>query len=277
MKKLPISIVLVVHNEEKNIKTCLDSVRGIADEIIVIHDGRCTDRTIQIASLYTKKIYIRKFNSTAQLHRVFSYTIAKNEWILQLDADEYLSDDLRKELPNLVLSNYSIINVRWVTANSNNQSYYLYKGILFRKSECYYIGAISEYVKPFDPKKVLNINKVLFHYPGDDNWIIKINSKKSKNRLKIHTKLLLTDFNKIVKWNYPYKDWDYPTNVRRKYPLIFGCLLSIPIHLISAIRQFNKPGFKYYLIHSYRVGLYLTILYWNYFIKKNHELIFKRE
>ena len=55
-KKPKISANVVVYNEERNIKRCLDSVRDAVDEIILVNSGPCTDRTLEIAKRYTKNI-----------------------------------------------------------------------------------------------------------------------------------------------------------------------------------------------------------------------------
>jgi Glycosyltransferases involved in cell wall biogenesis len=54
-----ISACIVVYNEEKVIKRCLDSIKNVVDEIILVHDGPCKDRTLEIAKRYTNKIFIR--------------------------------------------------------------------------------------------------------------------------------------------------------------------------------------------------------------------------
>lgn len=101
MTQTKISACLVVHNEEKVIKRCLDSIKDVVDEIIVVHDGPCSDKTLDICKKYTNKIFIRKYIGEAEPHRPFSFSKATGEWILWIDADEYLSEELRKELKNL--------------------------------------------------------------------------------------------------------------------------------------------------------------------------------
>ena len=50
MKKIKISVVLATYNEERNIARCLDSVKGLADEIVIV-DGKSTDKTVEIAKI----------------------------------------------------------------------------------------------------------------------------------------------------------------------------------------------------------------------------------
>jgi len=93
---IPVSVVVIAKNEEKRIKPCLDSVRGWADEIVVLDDDS-TDNTRAIAAGYTDKIFIRHMELEG-IHRNFGADKSKNDWILLLDCDERMTDDLKKEI-----------------------------------------------------------------------------------------------------------------------------------------------------------------------------------
>lgn len=95
-----ISVVIITKNEERRIRDCLDSVKGWADEIIVV-DDESTDKTREIAALYTDKIFIRKMHNEGE-HRNWAYEKAENGWILSLDADERLTLPLKKEIDNIL-------------------------------------------------------------------------------------------------------------------------------------------------------------------------------
>ena len=89
-KQGTISACLVVYNEETVIERCLRSLVGLVDEIIIIHDGECTDKTLEIARKYTDKIFIEPHVGIAEPHRSKSFCQASSEWILPIDADEYI-------------------------------------------------------------------------------------------------------------------------------------------------------------------------------------------
>ncbi len=93
---LNLSVVILTKNEERNIKDCLESVAGWASEIILV-DDESTDRTVDIASQYTQKIINRKMENEGR-QRNFAYAQAKNLWVLSLDADERVSDELQDEI-----------------------------------------------------------------------------------------------------------------------------------------------------------------------------------
>ena len=83
---IALSVVIITKNEEKNIKDCVESVKGWADEIVIVDDDS-NDRTREIALEYTDKILLRKMDIEGR-HRNWAYQQAKNDWVLSLDADE---------------------------------------------------------------------------------------------------------------------------------------------------------------------------------------------
>lgn len=86
-----LSVVLAVYNEEKNLARCLDSVKDIADEIVIV-DGQSTDKTVEIAKKYKARI-ISTANDPLHFHtqKKMAIDAAKGDWVLQLDADECLT------------------------------------------------------------------------------------------------------------------------------------------------------------------------------------------
>ena len=93
---MKISAVVITFNEEDKIEAALQSVAGIASEIVVV-DSLSTDRTVKLARKYTDRVFERKWTSYAD-QKNFANSQAFHPWILSLDADERLSPELRKEL-----------------------------------------------------------------------------------------------------------------------------------------------------------------------------------
>ncbi|RPJ36709.1 MAG: glycosyltransferase family 2 protein, partial [Deltaproteobacteria bacterium] len=96
-----ISIVLVTFNEEKNIEECLDSAKW-ADEIILV-DSFSSDRTVEIARKYGARIFERSWPGFGK-QKNFALQQASMDWILLLDADERIPEELRREIENLLVS-----------------------------------------------------------------------------------------------------------------------------------------------------------------------------
>ena len=93
-----ISVIIITKNEEENIKDCLDSLRWV-NEIILV-DSESNDRTVEIAKDYTDKIYIKKWEGFS-VQKGYALDLTTNEWVLNIDADERVSDSLREEIVNL--------------------------------------------------------------------------------------------------------------------------------------------------------------------------------
>jgi len=97
---MKISAVIITLNEEKNIARCLNSLKEIADEIIIVDSGS-TDRTRDIAEKFNKVNFITKEWEGYSKTKNFGNQSAKYDWILSIDADEEISDELKKNIINL--------------------------------------------------------------------------------------------------------------------------------------------------------------------------------
>lgn len=98
-----ISVVILAKNEETRIEDCIESVRFWAGEIIVV-DDESTDNTVRIAESLGAKVLTKKMEIEGR-HRNWAYAKANNQWVLSLDADERLTEGLKKEIESTVASN----------------------------------------------------------------------------------------------------------------------------------------------------------------------------
>ncbi|MFH1678533.1 MAG: glycosyltransferase family 2 protein [Candidatus Omnitrophota bacterium] len=94
--KIPLTCVVITKNEEARIEDCLKSVYGWVDEIIVV-DDESIDGTVKLAQKYAGKVFIRHMDIEGR-HRNWAYAQAKNNWVLSLDADERVSEELKEEI-----------------------------------------------------------------------------------------------------------------------------------------------------------------------------------
>jgi len=97
MKEPNISVAIATFNEEKNLARCLKSISGWVKEIIVV-DGSSTDKTRQIARNYGAKVIKTTNKPIFHINKQMAIDKCTGEWILQLDADEVVSLELKKEL-----------------------------------------------------------------------------------------------------------------------------------------------------------------------------------
>lgn len=91
-----ISATIITHNEAGNIERCLSSLIGVADEIIVV-DSLSTDATADICRRYGCKVTERVFTGYGS-QRQYAAGLASGHYVLSIDADEVLSDELRTKL-----------------------------------------------------------------------------------------------------------------------------------------------------------------------------------
>lgn len=96
-----VSVIVITRNEERNIERCLKSVAW-ADEIIVV-DSFSTDRTIELAEKYTPEVIHHEYDGDIP-QRERGFAIATGEWLLYIDADEQVSDELKEEIRRVIAS-----------------------------------------------------------------------------------------------------------------------------------------------------------------------------
>jgi Glycosyltransferases involved in cell wall biogenesis len=100
-KKYSISAVILTKNSEKKIEKCLASLKGWADEILLV-DGGSTDKTAEIAAQYGAKVYLHPFSGSFAGERNFGNDKASSEWVLQLDSDEIVTDSLKSKCDEIL-------------------------------------------------------------------------------------------------------------------------------------------------------------------------------
>lgn len=107
-----ISAVISARNEEAKIAQCLRSLDGLVADIIVV-DNESTDKTVRIAEQFGAKIYRRKNNVMLNINKNYGFTKVRTPWIINLDADEEVSPELKQEILQLELNDTSIVGY-WI-------------------------------------------------------------------------------------------------------------------------------------------------------------------
>lgn len=92
-----ISVAIATFNEEENIADCLDSIRQLADEVVVV-DGDSSDRTAEISQRMRARVIVTKNRQMFHINKNMAIDACRGDWILVLDADERVTSKLSKEM-----------------------------------------------------------------------------------------------------------------------------------------------------------------------------------
>lgn len=149
---ITISVCMIVKNEERILGRCLDSLKGLADEIIIVDTGS-TDATKRIAAGYTDRIYDFAWTGDFSEARNFAFSKAKMEYIYSADADEELDEENRAaflRMKEVLLPEIEIVQMYYVNQLANGTIYNYDKELrpkLFKRNRTFrWQGAIHEQV-----------------------------------------------------------------------------------------------------------------------------------
>lgn len=164
-----LSVVIITYNEEKNLERCLQSVKYIADEIVVV-DSFSTDRTEEIALHYGARFIRERFRGYGA-QKNFANAQASHDWILSLDADEALSPELTSSIKAVKsrpqhtayelsrLTNYCgswIRHCGWYPDRKTR--------LFDRRKGAWKSEDIHEYWSPVTPEETGKLHGDLYHY-----------------------------------------------------------------------------------------------------------------
>lgn len=141
-----ITALFVVYNEEDQIRGSFESVAGLVDHITVLHDGPCSDKTLEIAREFTNDVNCTTENrGSAEFLRPRALKEIDSDWVLVIDGDERLSPELRQVLRSLVEDpGADSYGFSWPYVDEAHQPVaelsLAGKRFLFRRSKMYTIG-----------------------------------------------------------------------------------------------------------------------------------------
>lgn len=122
-----LTVVILTYNEEKHLLRAIDSVRPFASRVIIV-DSYSTDRTKQIAIDANVDVFFNKFiNQSQQFNWALDSCQISSKWIMRLDADEVISDELSKE----ILAKVPDLDTSVVGINLKRRHVFLKKWIRF--------------------------------------------------------------------------------------------------------------------------------------------------
>jgi glycosyltransferase involved in cell wall biosynthesis len=148
-----ISICLIVKNEEAVLSRCLDSLKGVGDEIIIVDTGS-TDNTKKIASKYTDKIFDFKWIDDFSAARNFAFSKATKDYIYTADADEVLDKENHEkfmQIKKVLLDEIEIVQMKYTNQLEHGTTYNFnteYRPKLFKRLRNFkWIDSIHETIR----------------------------------------------------------------------------------------------------------------------------------
>lgn len=152
---MKLSVGVATRNEEGNIGRCLESVKTIADEIIIF-DEYSTDKTVEIAKKYNAKVFLEKHHDIFHITKQKTIDASKGQWILQLDADEVVSKELADEI-------LKVINGQSVILENKKEKLFKRHQELIEQRDGKVGSEDGEVVAYFLPRRNMFLGKPLIH------------------------------------------------------------------------------------------------------------------
>lgn len=149
-----LSVCMIVKNEEDVIGRCLECIKDIADEIIVVDTGS-TDKTKEIVKKYTNKLFDFPWINDFSAARNNSFSHATQEYIMWLDADDVIDEKNRQELISLKNNldpSVDMVKMKYDVAfdEDGNSTLSYYRERIFKRSMNYqWVGEIHEVISPY--------------------------------------------------------------------------------------------------------------------------------
>ena len=216
---IKISAAIITFNEEKNIKRCMDSL-DFCDEIVVV-DSLSSDKTCEKAELLGAKVIHQKFlGHIAQ--KQLAVDNCSNEWILSLDADEEVSEELRAEILELLKQPFSFDAYEMPRVS-------------------FHLGRWIRHGGWYPDKKIRLFNKTKAHWGGynpHDKVIVNGSVGKLKNDLR----------------HYVFKDLRHNIDTNNSYSSIMAEDLAKAGKEFSYLKLFLKPLGKFLEVYMYKRG-----------------------
>ncbi|MBF0359886.1 MAG: glycosyltransferase family 2 protein [Oligoflexia bacterium] len=238
------SVTIITFNESKNIHRAINSVFSIADEIVIVDSGS-TDDTLDIARSFGEKVKIfeHKFEGYGQ-QKNYAADLCKNDWILNIDADEEVSEDLCNSIKELIDSsstNYSMdVAGMYRFARLN----------FFCGRPLYHGGWYPDYNIRFYNRRVANWAMPFVHeelrYKDDLEMLNKLNAPLS---LKTMVGTLNGDL-----YHYTFQDVESNVRTNIRYARLGSKKILLKLSKSKSLDSLEKPNTDYLLL-KYRLLL----------------------
>jgi len=261
---LPITVVIPVKNEEKNIADCLETLRSFEDVIVV--DSGSTDKTVKIVT--ENKIKLIEFIWDGKFPKKRNWVLKNynfiTDWVLFLDADELLTEEFIEEVENKIED--TDVDGYWLTYQDYFLGKYLKHGVPMRKLALFRVGK-GEYER-IDEENWSKLDMEIHEHPIIEGEvgvvkapILHHDNKPLKRYIERHNEYSSWEANRYISlFDSDKKVWErFTSRQRKKYQYIAKWWWS-PLYFIYS--YFFKFGFL-----DGREGLIFAIMKCNYFFQ----------
>jgi len=269
-----LTVVILTYNEEVNIKQSISNVIDWADDVYVL-DSYSTDKTVEISQQLGAKVFFRKFDNYAKQRTYAMQELPINtEWMLFLDADEYLFDELKKEIDTTL-------------DNTNFDGFYLKRRFYFMGSWIKYGGYYPTWIlRLFKHKKATCHRDMNEHIKVDGeigylkNDFVDENQKGITDWLNKHNKYVAFEAQELLNFEEDKKNNKkdvmsnlFGSQVERKRwirekiwnpllpPLVRPFIYFFYRYIVRLGILDGKAGFVYHLIHGLFYRLLIDVKY----------------
>ena len=208
----PISVFIIAKNEADRITPIINSVKDLAQEIIVI-DSNSSDDTVKICQNLGAKVFNNDWQGYGQ-QKIFGENLCQNNWILNIDADEEVSTELAQEIKNIFSQKISdevagfrikIVNKFRFEDKPKKLAYFYNQLRLYRKDYAGFKNSLvhdSVELKSNSNYQISQLKNIIYHqsFRSFSHWFDKINSYSSmqaqdaflKNKKPCYFKIFLS-------------------------------------------------------------------------------------
>jgi glycosyltransferase involved in cell wall biosynthesis len=276
-RKNKVSVVILTLNEEKNLHDCLETVKW-ADEIIIV-DSFSTDKTVEIAKKFKCKVFQKKFDGFGQLKN-YAISQTSHNWVLNLDADERITETLRKEIEEVLkdpkfdgyyFPRKSYVGKRWIRRAGQYPSYQLR---LFRKDKgSFENSVVHERARVAGTTGHMKNYLIHYNFRSWSDYIIDMNRVSSLEAKEMLKKKFVWfyPFKKVREFFREYSKLRKNGNSRKvSYVLARKVLMDYEIKWLLPFRFITTFIRMYVFQQGFRDGVYGFI--WCYFVSM-HKLV----
>jgi glycosyltransferase involved in cell wall biosynthesis len=229
-KPIPLTVIFTTFNEEHNIGIALDTVRGWADEIIVV-DSFSTDKTEALVRQYPEVRFTQRKYEGPAFQKNWAIPQAHNEWVLLMDADERVSLEMQLEIEE-ILRGGMIADSAHLTPHTSQ---------LISQKDCYWIGFTHYFMN----------KKVNFSGWQNDKTIRLIKRDKCRyNNNKVHEEIITDGLEVGVLKNkfahYTFKDMNHFITKQQRYAAWSAEDKANTTREITYFHLILKPFFRFF-------------------------------